>query len=298
MEAMAGAAGYRAMAYAVACCAALAIVAPITSHGQGRGAAEEALELVDPDVFRVCADPNNLPFSNEKGDGFENKIAELFAAKLGKKLAYTFFPQATGFVRMTLGSHRCDVIMGYPQGAEMVQSTNPYYQTGYAIVTKRDSPLDGVDAIGDPRLQNKRLGIVAGTPPATYLVSHGLMAKAKPYPLVVDTRVDSSAAAMMSDLGSGEIDAGLLWGPMAGYYAARANPSMHVTLLLKDTGGPRLIYQIAMGVRPSDQNWKRQLNKLIAENQADINKILLDFNVPILDANDRLITGDSSTPKQ
>ena len=123
------------------------------------------------------------------------------------------------------------------------------------------------------------------------------MAKAKPYPLMVDTRVDSSAVAMMNDLASGEIDAGVLWGPMAGYYATRANPPMHVQLLLKDTGGPHLLYRITMGVRPSDQNWKRQLNKLIAENQPAINKLLLDFGVPILDGSGQPVTGDSSTQK-
>src|ERR1700751_3335658 len=130
----------------VACCAAVLVATQVASRGQGRGAAEEGLELVDQNVLRVCSDPNNLPFSNEKGEGFENKLAELFAEKLGKKLAYTFYPQATGFVRMTLGSHRCDVIMGYPQGDEMVQSTNPYYQTAYALVTKRGGALEGVEA--------------------------------------------------------------------------------------------------------------------------------------------------------
>jgi hypothetical protein len=102
---------------------------------------------------------------------------------------------------------------------------------------------------------------------------------------------------MINDLASGEIDAGVLWGPMAGYYAARANPPMHVELLLKDTGGPRLVYRITMGIRPSDQNWKRQLNKLIAENQPAINKLLLDFDVPILDGGGQPDTGDSSTQK-
>ncbi len=285
------------MACATACCAVIAMVAPAESQGQGGDAADEGLELIDPNVLRVCADPNNLPFSNEKGEGFENKLAEIFAAKLGKKVAYTFYPQATGFVRMTLGSHRCDVIMGYPQGDEMVQNTNPYYQTAYALVTKRGSAIEGVEALGDPRLADKRLGIVAGTPPATYLVGHGLMAKAKPYPLMVDTRVDSSAVAMINDLASGEIDAAVLWGPMAGYYAARANPPMDVQLLLKDVGGPRLVYRITMGVRPSDQNWKRQLNKLIAENQPAINKLLLDFGVPILGSSGQPVTGDSSTQK-
>ena len=294
---MTSAAAFRLSTFVIALSAALAIAAPATSPAQTGGAAEEGLELVDPDVLRVCADPNNLPFSNEKGEGFENKLAALFAAKLGKKLAYTFYPQATGFVRMTLDSHRCDVIMGYPQGDEMVQNTNPYYQTAYALVTKAASPLEGVETLGDPRLADKRIGIVAGTPPATYLVAHGLMAKAKPYPLMIDTRVDSSAAAMMKDLASGAIDAGVLWGPMAGYYAARADPPMHVELLLKDTGGPHLVYRITMGVRHSDQNWKRQLNKLIAENQPAIDKLLLSFGVPILDSAGRPITSDATAGK-
>ena len=288
---------YRFLTYAVLCCAVAAIATPAVSQAQDDSAGGGGLELVDPNVFRVCADPNNLPFSNEKGEGFENKLAEMFAAKLGKKVGYTFFPQATGFVRMTLNSHRCDVIMGYPQGDEMVQNTNPYYQTAYALVTKSGSPLEGVEALGDPRLADKRIGIVAGTPPATYLVAHGLMARAKPYPLMIDTRVDSSAVAMMKDITSGEIDAGVLWGPMAGYYAARADPPMHVQLLLKDLGGPHLVYRITMGVRPSDQSWKRELNKLIAENQPAINKLLLDFGVPIIDNNGHPITGEASTQK-
>lgn len=293
---MVRAAGYRFLT--AACCAAVIVAATVASRGQGRGAAEEGLELVDPNVLRVCSDPSNLPFSNDKGEGFENKLAELFAAKLGKKLAYTFYPQATGFVRMTLGSHRCDVIMGYPQGDDMVQNTNPYYQTAYALVTKRGDPLNDVKTLADPRLRGKRLGVVAGTPPATYLVAGGLMANAKPYPLVVDTRFTSSGDAMINDLASGDIDAAVLWGPIAGYRASRANVPMHVQLLLKDTGGPRMVYRITMGVRPSDQNWKRQLNTLIAQNQDAIDKVLLDFGVPLLDANDQPTTGDAVAPKQ
>jgi quinoprotein dehydrogenase-associated probable ABC transporter substrate-binding protein len=287
----------RLLTYAAVCCVVTAIAAPVASIAQRHGALEDGLELVDPNVLRVCADPNNMPFSNQKGEGFENKLAELFAEKLGKRVAYTFFPQATGFVRMTLGSHRCDVIMGYPQGDEMVQNTNPYYQTAYAFVSNIGSPLEAVDTLTDARLKNKRIGIVAGTPPATYFVADGLMEKAKPYPLVIDTRFDSSAKAMMNDLASGEIDAGVLWGPIAAYYASHANPPMHVALLLKETDGPRMVYRITMGVRPSDQSWKRQLNKLIAENQPAINKVLLDFGVPLLDGNEHLIPGDSSLQK-
>ena len=108
-----------------------------------------SIELVDPKVLRVCADPRNLPFSNEKGEGFENKLGELFAEKLQKKLDYTYFPQATGFVRMTLAAHRCDVIMGFPQGDDLVQGTNPYYRTAYALVAKQGSGLDEVATLGD-----------------------------------------------------------------------------------------------------------------------------------------------------
>jgi ABC-type amino acid transport substrate-binding protein len=115
---------------------------------------------------------------------------------------------------------------------------------------------------------------------------------------VVDTRVTSSGDAMMNDLVSGEIDAGVLWGPIAGYRASRADVPMNVQLLLKDTGGPRMIYRITMGVRPSDQNWKRQLNTLIAQNHEAIDKVLLDFGVPLLNADDQPMTGEAAAPKQ
>jgi quinoprotein dehydrogenase-associated probable ABC transporter substrate-binding protein len=251
-----------------------------------------SIELVDPKVLRVCADPRNLPFSDEKGEGFENKLAELFAEKLHKKLDYTFFPQATGFVRMTLAAHRCDVIMGFPQGDELVQGTNPYYRTSYALVSKPGSGLEDVTSLADEPLKSKHLGIIAGTPPATNMAANGLMANARPYPLMIDTRVDSSAAAMMKDLGAGEIDAAVLWGPMAGYYAKQAKPPLHVTPLVAEKSGPRLVYRIGMGVRPADQNWKRLLNRLIEENQPAINKILLDYGVPLLDENNRPITAE------
>src|SRR3954451_23778277 len=254
-----------------------------------------SFELVDPKVLRVCSAPRNLPFSNEKGEGFENKLAELFADKLQKKLDYMYFPQATGFVRMTLGAHRCDVIMGFPQGDELVQGTNPYYRTAYALVVKPGSGLDDVATLDDGRLKGKHIGIVAGTPPATNMAANGLMMNAKPYPLMVDTRFDSSAEAMIGDLLSGQIDAAILWGPMAGFYAKRANPPLHVTPLVKETTGPRLVYRIGMGVRAADQNWKRQLNRLIQENQPAINKILLDFGVPLLDENDKLIGTEAAT---
>lgn len=274
---------------------ATVFVSPKLSRAQSNDATDLSIELVDPKVLRVCADPRNLPFSNDKGEGFENKLAEFFAAKLQKKLDYMYFPQATGFVRMTLAAHRCDVIMGFPQGDELVQGTNPYYRTAYALVAKQGSGLEDVATLEDQRLKNKHIGIVAGTPPATNMAVNGLMANAKPYPLMIDTRLDSSAEAMITDLTSGQIDAGILWGPMAGFYAKRANPPLHVTPLVKETTGPKLAYRIGMGVRPADQNWKRQLNRLIQENQPAINKVLLDFGVPLLDENDQPIGAVAAT---
>jgi quinoprotein dehydrogenase-associated probable ABC transporter substrate-binding protein len=279
--------------------ATLAVLALLVGRDVARAQIKEtgdlSIELVDPKVLRVCADPHNLPFSNDKGEGFENKLAELFAEKLHKKLDYMYFPQATGFVRMTLGAHRCDVIMGFPQGDDLVQGTNPYYRTAYALVAKQGSGLDEVTALEDERLKGKHIGIVAGTPPATNMAVNGLMANARPYQLMVDTRLDSSAEAMIADLMSGKIDAGILWGPMAGFYAKKANPPLHVTPLVKEKTGPRLAYRIGMGVRAADQNWKRLLNRLIQENQPAINKILLDYGVPLLDDNDRPIGAETAT---
>ena len=274
---------------------AAALVSPNISRAQSNDATDLSIELVDPKALRVCADPRNLPFSNEKGEGFENKLAEFFAEKLQKKLDYMYFPQASGFVRMTLAAHRCDVIMGFPQGDDLVQGTNPYYRTAYALVAKRGSGLEEVATLEDQRLKGRHIGIVAGTPPATNMAVNGLMANARPYALMIDTRLDSSAEAMIKDLTSGQIDAGILWGPMAGFYAKTANPPLHVTPLVKETTGPRLAYRIGMGVRPADQNWKRLLNRLIQENQPAINKILLDFGVPLLDENDRPIGTEAAT---
>ena len=159
------------------------------SHAQEGPQAAGALELIDPHVFRACADPRNLPFSNEAGEGFENKIAELFARKLGKSVAYTFYPDATGFIRNTLNAHRCDVVLGIAQGDDIVQPTSPYYRTSYVAAYREDGPLKGLESLSDPRLKTAKIGVVAGTPPASFLAADGLLGQIKSYALVVDTRV-------------------------------------------------------------------------------------------------------------
>ena len=169
--------------------AILSLIALAAPGGAGAqdGDAGGALELIDPHVFRACADPRNLPFSNEAGEGFENKIAELFARKLGKSVAYTFYPDATGFIRNTLNAHRCDVVLGIAQGDDIVQPTSPYYRTSYVAAYREDGPLKGLESLSDPRLKTAKIGVVAGTPPASFLAADGLLGQIKSYALVVDT---------------------------------------------------------------------------------------------------------------
>jgi quinoprotein dehydrogenase-associated probable ABC transporter substrate-binding protein len=274
---------------------AFAILALVALAAPGGAGAQDtdaggAIELIDPHVFRACADPRDLPFSNEAGEGFENKIAELFARKLGKSVGYTFYPDATGFIRNTLNAHRCDVVLGIAQGDDIVQPTSPYYRTSYVAAYHEDGPLKGLESLSDPRLKTARIGIVAGTPPASLLAADGLLGQIKSYALVVDTRFDSPTHEMMDDLDRGEIDIALLWGPIAGYYAMKAKAPTAVVPLLKEQGGPHMVYRIAMGVRHSDQNWKRDLNKLISENQGEIQTILRSYGVPLLDENDQPIS--------
>jgi quinoprotein dehydrogenase-associated probable ABC transporter substrate-binding protein len=249
-----------------------------------------AIELVDPNVFRVCADPNNMPFSNQAEEGYEQKLGEFFAEKLGKSVSYTYFPEVVGFVRNTLGAHKCDVIMSYAQGDELVQNTNAYYRTAYALVVKPGSDIEDATTLADPRLKDKVIGVVARTPPATNMAINGLMAKARPYHLMVDTRLGTSAEQMIADLQSGEIDVAVLWGPLAGWHAMQSDPPLKVVPLLNEEGGSRMVYRITMGVRPSDQQWKRELNRLIAESQDEINEILLSYGIPLLDESDKPIT--------
>ena len=274
---------------AIAILSLVALAAPGGAGAQD-GDAGGALELIDPHVFRACADPRNLPFSNEAGEGFENKIAELFAHKLGKTVAYTFYPDATGFIRNTLNAHRCDVVLGIAQGDDIVQPTSPYYRTSYVAAYREDGPLKGLESLSDPRLKTAKIGVVAGTPPASLLAADGLLGQIKSYALVVDTRFDSPTHEMMDDLDRGEIDIALLWGPIAGYYAMKAKTPTAIVPLLKEQGGPRMVYRIVMGVRHSDQNWKRDLNKLISENQGEIQTILRSYGVPLLDENDQPIS--------
>ena len=180
--------------------------------------------------------------------------------------------------------------MGYAQGGDLVLNTNPYYRSAYALVYRRNAGLDGVDILSDQRLKDKRVGVIAGTPPSTVMAQLGLIERAQPYPLMVDRRYDSPGERMLDDIQTGKIDAGILWGPIAGYFAPKAGAELVVVPLLKEAEGSRMAYRITFGVRNLEDDWKRQLNVLIAKRQGDIDAVLLQFGVPLLDEQSNLIT--------
>ncbi len=252
------------------------------------GARAQTSEAVDRSSLRVCADPANLPFSNQAGEGFENKIAELLAAELGVPVRYTWYPQATGFVRQTLMARRCDIVIGISLGFELLQNTNPYYRSSYALVYRADA---GISATGldDPGLKAFRLGVVAGTPPSSLLAKYGLLGRVRPYQLVADTRFDHPAKQMIDDVAAGEVDVGVVWGPIAGYYAKQHNPKLLVVPLATNAGEVRMDYRITMGVRFNEPEWKRKINDLIKTKQPEIEAILADYGVPLLDDQGRQI---------
>jgi quinoprotein dehydrogenase-associated probable ABC transporter substrate-binding protein len=249
-------------------------------------AAQQAPDTVSRADLRVCADPHNLPFSNDKGEGFENKIAELIAHELNEKLAYTWFPDSQGFVRATLGRNSCDVIIGTAVGNSDVATTAAYYHTAYMMVT-RSADNYAMDKVSDWHIAGKRFGLVASTPPTNLIVLHNLMDQTSIYQLMVDTRVDQPAHDMLKDLVSGRIDVGLLWGPIAGYYTKHDALPLKLVFLDPEDSKVRLDYHIAMGVRPSDTAFRRRLNQAIAKDQPQITQIMRDFGVPLLDEQNR-----------
>jgi quinoprotein dehydrogenase-associated probable ABC transporter substrate-binding protein len=271
---------------AVACAVALTCGATSTLAQTG--------ELVDRETLRVCADPHNLPFSNDAGEGFENKIAELLAEELGREVAYTWYPQSIGFVRNTLGAQACDVVIGTVTGGELVQNTNPYYRSSYALVQRADAETKA-EALTDPLLGDLRIGAVARTPPVDILARQGLLKNVTPYALVIDTRYESPGRDMVEDVAAGKIDVGVLWGPIAGYWAKQASVPLEVVPLSGENARDRLDYRITMGLRRNEPEWKQVLNDFIAKRKAEIEAILLEYGVPLLDEQGHQIKAAADT---
>ncbi len=253
-------------------------------------------DLVNRKVLRVCGTPANLPYSNEKFEGFENKVVNIIADELKLPVEYTWFPQGMGFVRKTLSAKKCDLVPGTVQADEFTLNTNHYFRTTYAIVYRPGKGLDGVTTLFDERLKDKVVGIQAGAPAGDYVAKAGLMGKARAYKLFVDTRYENPMADMIKDLRAGEIDVAILWGPYAGYFANQGEGEKLtiVPMLEKQEHLPNLEYRITMGVRAGDVTWKRQLNDIIKKRQADIDKVLLDAGVPLIDEDNKMITAPRS----
>lgn len=253
-------------------------------------AAQTTVELVSRTELRVCADPNNLPFSNDKREGFENKIAEIIGKELNLPVTYVWFPQVVGFVRNTLRARQCDLVMGTVSGDGMMDNTNAYYHTGYMIVSRTEDGI-GATGLGDPALADKRIGLIAATPPTDLLLRHGLMPHVTSYALAVDTRYDSPARAMIQDILDRKIDVGLLWGPLAGYYIKHEALPLKAAFLDSEPDSTRLDFRIAMGVRPGEPEWRRRINAALEKHRAEVAQVLAGYDVPLLDEQGHPVAG-------
>jgi mxaJ protein len=240
-------------------------------------------------VLRVCADPNNLPFSNARLEGFENEIAALVARDLGADLRYAWAAQRRGFVRNTLGAGECDVVMGVPAGFERVSTTAPYYRSTYVFVSRRDRGLD-VSSFDDPRLRHLRVGVqmigddYANTPPAHALARRGIVANVVGYSVYGDYARPDPPARIVQAVADGSVDVAVVWGPLAGYFARRAAVPLRLTPVRPSLDPPALplAFDIAMGVRRGDDALRRELDGVLARRAAEIDAILRRYGVPRL----------------
>jgi mxaJ protein len=238
-------------------------------------------------AFRVCSDPNNLPFSNNNGEGFENKIAELVARDLGAHVEYTWWAQRRGFIRNTLNAHTCDVVMGTPTHVDMMLTTLPYYRSTYVFVTRRDQRL-AIASFDDARLRTLRIGVpiigddYASTPPVHALIRRGLGGNIVGYTVYGDYSQPNPPARLVEAVANGPIDIAVAWGPLAGY-VARHSPIPLMITPAEQPADLRLVpfaYDIAMGVRKSDDALRIRLDSVIVRRQAAIDSILDAYGVP------------------
>ncbi|MEW8072085.1 MAG: substrate-binding domain-containing protein [Candidatus Thiodiazotropha sp.] len=245
-------------------------------------------EARNKEYLTVCGDPNHMPFSNKKLEGFENRIAKLIADDLNRTLRYHWWPQTIGFVRNTLRIRLCDLVMGVTSVNELLQNTNPYYRSVYTLVYRKDSGL-ALRTLDAAKLNDLKIGVVAGTPPATLLSKYGLLDQVRPYQRTVDTRLYSPATQAVEDVADGNIDVAVIWGPIAGYVASRQETPLSVIPLPAKVDSVPLAFNVSMGIRRRESNWKHQLNLELEKLSPNIEKILLEYNIPLLDRDDRLI---------
>ena len=254
-----------------------------------------------PKSLKVCQDPNNMPFSNEKGEGIENRIADLFGRQLNLPVEHFYFPQRMGFVRNTLRyklpgeDYRCDVVLGVPAGWGQVSSTKPYYRSTYALVFPKGKIFDGVTSASDfigkmkSTTPTPRIGLFDKSPASEWLAKHELVDAAVVYKMLSPDPEEFPGQIVADHLAKGEIDVAVVWGPIAGYYASHVPGAEFTVVPLKSEPGVRFDYAIAMGVRYREPEWKAQIEQLIDSNGPAIQAILKEFNVPLVNEQGELL---------
>ena len=262
-------------------------------------------EPVERKALRVCQDPNNLPFSSTDGAGLENRIAEIFGKALSLPVTYYSFPQRMAFIRNTLrfklpgDDYPCDIVMGVPVGFDQVSVTQPYYRSTYAMVFPTGIGLDEVKSSDDflrvdkARLDTLRIGVYDRSPASAWLSKHGLVDRGVPYKILSADPGQYPGEIIEKDLAGGKIDVAIVWGPIAGYFAKRIKSKSLKVVLLKSEPGVQFDYQMAMGVRHGEPEWKRQVESLIQSRQAEIKAVLLEYGVPLIEE-----SGAAQKPKQ
>ncbi|MGI9211693.1 MAG: quinoprotein dehydrogenase-associated putative ABC transporter substrate-binding protein [Methylococcaceae bacterium] len=248
-------------------------------------------------VFKVCADPNNPPFSERNGQGFENRIAELLAGERGQKVEYTWFPQRMGFIRNTLkfplpqsqgGGYKCDVVMGVPTGYELTATTQAYYRSSYALVYRKNQGLDtlttptDLDTLPSELKQKLRIAMFDASPGTSWLIRHGWVQQGIPYQSMTGDASINTAQILEKDFTENRIDMAIIWGPIAGYLQSR-QPDQLALLPVSSEPGLQMDFSISMGVRIPDKSRKEELDQLITHNTDKIRKILQDYHLPLLE---------------
>jgi quinoprotein dehydrogenase-associated probable ABC transporter substrate-binding protein len=247
-------------------------------------------------TLRVCADPHGMPQSNDRGEGYENKIAEALAHDLGKKIAYTYFPQRMGFVRNTLRARddqtqqfKCDLIIGVPKGYDLTATTKPYMHSIYALVLPARAEFKGVQSPDDllklppAKLHALRIGMFAQTPASDWVLKNGLIDRAVMYPAQSGDPNETPDTIIEHDLAAAKIDVAVVWGPIAGFVVSRHTGAEGWSAVpFKVDPAIRFDYEICMGLRQGEKEWQGQLDEWISGHHAEIAQILTTYHIPLL----------------
>ena len=240
------------------------------------------------DKLRICADPNNLPYSNEKQEGFENKLAQIIAHDLGRDVDYTWWAMRRGFFRHTLSAQQCDVVMGVPVSTERALTTDPYYRSTYVFVTRKDRNLN-ISSIDDPRLKKLKVGVqIIGddynnSPPAESLAKRGAIKNVVGYTVYGNYLTPNPTARIVEAVAKGDVDVAIVWGPQAGYFAAQQSVPLTITPVRPMQDGPLpFTFEISLGVRRKNEQLRRELDSILRRHRTDIDKLLAEYHVPVI----------------